>query len=142
MHRKPIFYDPTGRRASHVSRLGLALAVVSTLLVVACAVSLFVGPSLGVLQLHRHEHGLHGLTGTHAKAPQLIRPAERLAAEVRARERSCTNAQPPRARRAGSRAAAVAGSPDRPAALDRLLRQLGRQQLPRRSSARCPRWTG
>jgi peptidoglycan-N-acetylglucosamine deacetylase len=87
MHRKPIFYDPTGRRASRVSRLGLALAVVSTLLVVACAVSLFVGPSLGVLQLHRHEHGLHGLTGTKAKAPQLIRPAERLAAEVRTRER-------------------------------------------------------
>ena len=54
MHRKPIFYDPTGRRASRVSRFGLALAVVSTLLVVACALSLFVGPSLGVLSLGRH----------------------------------------------------------------------------------------
>jgi cellulose synthase/poly-beta-1,6-N-acetylglucosamine synthase-like glycosyltransferase/peptidoglycan/xylan/chitin deacetylase (PgdA/CDA1 family) len=83
MHRKPIFYDPTGRRASRVSRFGLALAVVSTLLVVACAVSLFVGPSLGVLSLGRHEHGLHAK----AAAPQLVRPAEKLAAEVRARER-------------------------------------------------------
>ena len=83
MQRKPIFYDPTGRRASRVSRLGLALAVISTLLVVSCAVSLFVGPSMGALHLGRREHGLHAK----AVAPQLVRPAERLAAEVRTRER-------------------------------------------------------
>ena len=83
MHKKPIFFDPTGRRASHVSRFSLALAVVSTLLVVACVMSVFIGPNLDALHLG-HNRALHAVK---AAAPQLLRPAEKLAAEARARQR-------------------------------------------------------
>ena len=84
MQKKPIFFDPTGRRASHVSRLALAAGVVSTLFVVACAISLFVGPSMSGLHLGVTRHAL---TGVKAAAPELLKPAAKLAAEVRARQK-------------------------------------------------------
>jgi peptidoglycan-N-acetylglucosamine deacetylase len=84
MQKKPIFFDPTGRRASHVSRLALAAGVVSTLFVVACAISLFVGPSMSGLHLGVTRHAL---TGIKAAAPELLKPAAKLAAEVRARQK-------------------------------------------------------
>lgn len=87
MEKKPIFFDPTGRRASRVSRLALLAGVVSTLFVVACAVSLFVGPRMAGLRLGSHIHSLHALGDVKAKAPALLKPAARLAAEVRARQK-------------------------------------------------------
>ncbi|MFC5526212.1 glycosyltransferase [Rhodanobacter ginsengisoli] len=84
MQKKPIFFDPTGRRATHVSRLALIAGVVSTLFVVACAVSLFVGPSMSALHLGKTRHPLAGVK---AAAPELLKPAARLAAEVRARQK-------------------------------------------------------
>ena len=87
MQKKPIFFDPTGRRASHVSRLALFAGVVSTLFVVACAISLFVRPSMVGLQLGSQTRTLHPLTGVKAAAPQLLKQAARLAAEVRARQK-------------------------------------------------------
>ena len=87
MQKKPIFFDPTGRRAIHVSRLALIAGVVSTLFVVACAVSLFVGPTMGGLHLGGSGKPRHGLTGVKAAAPELLKPAAKLAAEVRARQK-------------------------------------------------------
>jgi len=84
MQKKPIFFDPTGRRATHVSRLVLLAGVVSTLFVVACAISLFVGPNMTGLHLGKTRHALSGVK---AAAPELLRPAARLAAEVRARQK-------------------------------------------------------
>ncbi|PWK91997.1 glycosyltransferase [Fulvimonas soli] len=103
MQKKPIFFDPTGRRASHVSRLGLAIAVVSTLFALACAASLFVAPNLDTLRLGRHGHGLHALAGVKAAAPQLLKPAEKLAAEVRARQKQLHPPRQPAARSAPAR---------------------------------------
>ncbi len=87
MQKKPIFFDPTGRRASRISRLGLALAVISTLFVLAFAASLLIGPRMNGLQLGSRGKGLRSLAGVRAAAPQLLKPAARLAAEVRARQR-------------------------------------------------------
>ncbi len=96
MTRKPVFYDPTGRRAAHLSRLGLLVAVVSTLLVALFVSSLLVAPHMNPLSLGRHDgRGPHGLTGVKMAAPRLLKPAEKLAAEVRARQIGI-----PRARRA------------------------------------------
>ena len=87
MQKKPIFFDPTGRRASHVSRLALLAGVVSTLFVVACAASLFVWPSMAGLHIGEHNRTRHALANVKAAAPELLKPAARLAAEVRARQK-------------------------------------------------------
>jgi cellulose synthase/poly-beta-1,6-N-acetylglucosamine synthase-like glycosyltransferase/peptidoglycan/xylan/chitin deacetylase (PgdA/CDA1 family)/spore germination protein YaaH len=87
MQKNPIFFDPTGRRASHVSRLALFAGVVSTLFVVACAVSLFVGPNMGGLHIGEHSRTRHALANVKAADPELLKPAAKLAAEVRARQK-------------------------------------------------------
>ncbi len=84
MHKKPVFFDPTGRRASRLSQMGLTLAVISTLFVVAFVLSLFVGPTMEGVQLGRHGKGLHALNGVKLAAPALAKRAAQLAAEVRA----------------------------------------------------------
>jgi cellulose synthase/poly-beta-1,6-N-acetylglucosamine synthase-like glycosyltransferase/peptidoglycan/xylan/chitin deacetylase (PgdA/CDA1 family)/spore germination protein YaaH len=97
MQNKPIFFDPTGRRASHVSRLALLAGVVSTLFVVACAVSLFFEPSMSALHIGSNDKPRHALASVKAAAPELLKPAARLASEVRARQRQL---HPPRHMRA------------------------------------------
>lgn len=87
MHKKPVFFDPTGRRAIHVSRLAVLAGVISTLFVVACVASLFVWPSMSGLQLGRHARARHALANVKAADPELLKPAARLAAEVRARQK-------------------------------------------------------
>ncbi|QRP65354.1 glycosyltransferase [Rhodanobacter sp. FDAARGOS 1247] len=87
MQKKPIFFDPSGRRASHVSRLALLAGVVSTLFVVACAISLFVGPTMDGLHIGEHARTRHALATVKAAAPELLKPAAKLAAEVRARQK-------------------------------------------------------
>ncbi|CAM0998632.1 Polysaccharide deacetylase [Rhodanobacter sp. Root179] len=87
MQKKPIFFDPSGRRASRVSRLALLAGVVSTLFVVACAISLFVGPSMDGLHIGEHARTRHALANVKAAAPELLKPAAKLAAEVRARQK-------------------------------------------------------
>jgi cellulose synthase/poly-beta-1,6-N-acetylglucosamine synthase-like glycosyltransferase/peptidoglycan/xylan/chitin deacetylase (PgdA/CDA1 family)/spore germination protein YaaH len=87
MQKKPIFFDPTGRRAIHVSRFALAAGVISTLFVLACAVSLFVGPNMTGLHIGEYAKTRHALTSVKAAAPELLKPAAKLAAEVRARQK-------------------------------------------------------
>lgn len=88
MHKKPVFFDPTGRRASRLSRMGLTLAVISTLFAVAFVLSLFIAPSMTGIQLGQRGKGLHALAGVKMAAPELARPAAKLAAEVRARQKA------------------------------------------------------
>jgi len=87
MQKKPVFFDPTGRRAGRVSLLVLLAGVVSTLFVVACAASLFVGPTMGGLHIGEHARTRHALANVKAAAPELLKPAAKLAAEVRARQK-------------------------------------------------------
>ncbi|WP_158884429.1 glycosyltransferase [Rhodanobacter sp. L36] len=87
MQKKPIFFDPTGRRASHVSRVALLAGVVSTLFVVACAISLFIAPNMVGLQLGNHNKTRHALANVKAAAPELLKPAAKLAADLRARQK-------------------------------------------------------
>ncbi|MEO9077997.1 MAG: glycosyltransferase, partial [Rhodanobacter sp.] len=87
MHKKPIFFDPSGRRAARVSRLALAAGIISTLFVVACAVSLFVGPNMVGLHIGEHARTRHALASVKAAAPELLKPAAKLAAELRARQK-------------------------------------------------------
>ena len=114
MEKKPIFFDPTGRRASRVSWLALLAAVVSTLFVVVCAISLFVRPSMVGLHLGGDSHTLHPLAGVKAAEPQLIKPAERLAAEIRSKQKQLHPAHAARAGHTGSGRAAPP-SLDKPA---------------------------
>ena len=85
MPSKPVFFDPTGRRAVHLSRLGVFAAVVSTLFVAFFIVSLVVGPRMTGLSLWHRTHRLHGVK---VAAPELLKPAARLASEVLARQQS------------------------------------------------------
>ncbi|MGN6383126.1 MAG: polysaccharide deacetylase, partial [Dyella sp.] len=115
MHKQPVFFDPTGRRASRLSRLGLTLAVISTLFAIAFVLSLFVGPTMAGLQLGRHGKGLHALNGVKMAAPALAKRAAQLAAEVRAhhhgnhgaRARGALRAPPPSLDKPAGRALAI-----------------------------------
>ena len=53
----------------------------------ACAVSLFVGPNMVGLHIGEHSKTRHALAGVKAAAPELLKPAAKLAAEVRARQK-------------------------------------------------------
>ena len=115
MHKQPVFFDPTGRRASRLSRVGLTLAVISTLFAIAFVLSLFVGPTMAGLQLGRHGKGLHALNGVKMAAPGLAKRAAQLAAEVRAhhhgnhgaRARGALRAPPPSLDKPAGRALAI-----------------------------------
>ncbi|WP_431636114.1 glycosyltransferase [Dyella sp. KULCS107] len=115
MHKQPVFFDPTGRRASRLSRVGLTLAVISTLFAIAFVLSLFVGPTMEGLQLGRHGKGLHALNGVKMAAPALAKRAAQLAAEVRAhhhgnhgaRARGALRAPPPSLDKPAGRALAI-----------------------------------
>lgn len=87
MQKKPIFFDPSGRRASHVSHVALLAGVISTLFVVGCAISLFIGPNMSGLHIGEHARTRHALANVKAAAPELLKPAAKLAAEVRARQK-------------------------------------------------------
>jgi cellulose synthase/poly-beta-1,6-N-acetylglucosamine synthase-like glycosyltransferase/peptidoglycan/xylan/chitin deacetylase (PgdA/CDA1 family)/spore germination protein YaaH len=87
MQKKPVFFDPTGRRATRVSRLALLAGVVSTLFVVACAASLFVDPSMVGLHIGERTKTRHALADVKAAEPELLRSAAKLAAEVRAKQK-------------------------------------------------------
>ena len=87
MQKKPIFFDPTGRRATHVSRLALSAGVISTLFVLACAISLFVGPQMSGLHIGKQSKTRHAMANVKAAEPELLKSAAKLAAEVRARQK-------------------------------------------------------
>lgn len=87
MVNKPVFFDPSGRRASRVAGIFGALTVLVVFIGIAFFISLFlVSPpdsvSLGPTKSHLHQRDTAKLVD-----PSLLRPAARLAAEIRAKQR-------------------------------------------------------
>ncbi len=87
MVKKPVFFDPSGRRASRVAGIFGAFALLVVFVGIAFFVSLFlVSPpdnvSLGPTKSHLHQKDTARLVD-----PSLLRPAARLAAEIRSKQR-------------------------------------------------------
>jgi peptidoglycan-N-acetylglucosamine deacetylase len=94
MADKPIFFDSTGRRAARVSFVGWAAAVVSTILAAGFVASLVVVPEMGNINLPGRLTAIHlPELEKKALAPGLLRFAERLAAEARARREEFARAR-------------------------------------------------
>ena len=91
MQNKPVFFDPTGRRASHLSRLRLSTAVISTVLVAVFVASLLIGTRMNTLSLS-NDRTRHPLAGVKVAAPGLLKSAAALAAQVRARQQEVPRA--------------------------------------------------
>jgi peptidoglycan/xylan/chitin deacetylase (PgdA/CDA1 family)/spore germination protein YaaH len=92
MAAKPVFFDPTGKRARRVSFVTWSLAVVSTLLFVAFAASVLIVPVLPGVDFRR----VHPIAAKPpVAAPSLLPRANALAAEARARQRGVPRAVRP-----------------------------------------------
>jgi cellulose synthase/poly-beta-1,6-N-acetylglucosamine synthase-like glycosyltransferase/peptidoglycan/xylan/chitin deacetylase (PgdA/CDA1 family) len=86
MANKPIFFDATGKRAARVSTVGWAVAVVSTLLGIVFAATLFASPQMAQLRLPGQLTPINFANlEPKAKDPALLRSAAKLAAEARAK---------------------------------------------------------
>ncbi|MBI1213857.1 MAG: glycosyltransferase [Alphaproteobacteria bacterium] len=93
MAAKPVFFDPTGRRARRVSFVTWTLAVVSTVLLIAFVASVLIVPVLPGVDFRRI-HPVAVRTDAHKSVvPALLRRANQLAAEARAKERGIPRAQ-------------------------------------------------
>lgn len=91
MQNKPVFFDPTGRRAIRLSRLRLTTAVISTVLGAVFVASLLIGTRMSTLALS-NDRTRHPLAGIKAAAPGLLNTAAALAEEVRARQVAASGA--------------------------------------------------
>lgn len=86
MANKPIFFDATGRRAAHVSFIGWAVAIASTLIGIAFLASLLAVPHFESLKLPGQLSAVPTAElENKATSPGLLRSAARLAEEARAR---------------------------------------------------------
>ncbi len=92
MAAKPVFFDPTGKRARRVSFVAWSLAVMSTLLLVAFVASVLVVPVLPGVDFRR----VHPMAKPAAPvSAALLKRAAQLAAEARARQRGIPRALHP-----------------------------------------------
>ncbi|MCX5497068.1 glycosyltransferase [Kaistia dalseonensis] len=90
MSDTPVFFDPTGRRATHLSWLGWAGAVASTLAGAALVTTLVIfHPGANIIAPARS--GLHALPGQPANALQAS--ADKLADDLHSKERALARAQ-------------------------------------------------
>jgi cellulose synthase/poly-beta-1,6-N-acetylglucosamine synthase-like glycosyltransferase/peptidoglycan/xylan/chitin deacetylase (PgdA/CDA1 family) len=87
MVKKPIFFDPTGRRAVHVSRVTALVAVMTSMILIAFVITLFVVPQFAKVELVRHETLKRSVTAKPA-VPGLLRSAIRLAEQTHARRQA------------------------------------------------------
>src|SRR5690242_16672905 len=85
MAAKPVFFDPTGKRARRVSIVAWALAVFSTLAFIAFVASVVIVPSLPGVDFRR-VHPVAVKPAAAPVSPALLRRANQLAAEARARQ--------------------------------------------------------
>ncbi|MDB5393671.1 MAG: glycosyl transferase [Rhodospirillales bacterium] len=119
MVKRPIFFDPTGRRAVHVSRVTAVIAIFTSLVLIAFVVTLFAVPQLANVDLGR-QATLKRSAMTKAAAPGLLRSATRLAAQTRAKRQAMVNGEAAR-RAAISQPRPVPGmlrsGPDKPLTL-------------------------
>ena len=89
---KPVFFDPTGRRARRVSFVAWSLAVVSTVLLIAFVASVLVAPVLPGVDFRRvHPVAVKSESGAPV-SQALLKRAAQLAAEARARQRGVPRA--------------------------------------------------
>src|SRR5579859_7219398 len=93
MQKKPVFFDPSGRRAGRVAGLAWAFVLVTLALGIGFVVSIVTVPPpdtglLSFLQSH-----LHRVPGVKLAAPALLKPADQLAAQARAKERAARSAR-------------------------------------------------
>lgn len=86
MQKRPVFFDPTGRRASHLSRFRLVAAVLSTCLVALFIASLLIGTRMSALSLS-NERTRHPLFRVKT-VPAALTAAERLGLEASAKLRN------------------------------------------------------
>ncbi len=97
MAAKPVFFDPTGKRARRVSFVAWSLAVLSTLLFVAFVASMLVVPVLPGVDFRRvHTGAIKTPPNGVPVAPGLLRHAAALAADVRARQHGIPRAIHPK----------------------------------------------
>lgn len=90
MQKKPIFFDPSGRRAGRVAGLAWAIALVSLVLGLGFISSLFLvphtdDPLFGFMKSHFH-HAPNSKAKAKLVAPGLLKPARQLEAQIRARQ--------------------------------------------------------
>ncbi len=85
MSNKPIFFDETGRRAAHLSILGWAGAILSTILGIAFVASILITQRVESPQLP-YKMTANNQLESKAMDPALLKSAARLGAEARARE--------------------------------------------------------
>ena len=85
MTNKPIFFDPTGRRARSVSWIGWSAAIATTLLAIFFVTTLLIVPQSPQLAFGRFTHW-HALTPDKVVAPRLLKVAARLARKARAKQ--------------------------------------------------------
>ena len=84
MANKPIFFDATGRRATHISRIGWVAAILSTLVGIAFLASLIAIPHFNNLKLPGQLTGVPAADLVKkAESPGLLNSAARLAADRR-----------------------------------------------------------
>jgi peptidoglycan-N-acetylglucosamine deacetylase len=90
MQKKPVFFDPSGRRAGRVAGLAWAFVLVSVALGIGFIISIatVTPPDTGLLSFFQSH--LHRVPDVKLAAPALLKPADQLAAQVRASEATRT----------------------------------------------------
>ena len=130
MTRHPVFFDPTKRRSVILGYLGWTVSVVSTIVLVLFVASLLFLPSVPVLPLDPpHKRAAIAAANDIAQRRELLPAARRLADAARSTN-AATKWQAVDDAEGDAPAAPGGARPHRqPAARDRLLRDMGRQQL-------------
>ncbi|MDE2630740.1 MAG: glycosyltransferase [Alphaproteobacteria bacterium] len=118
MSNKPIFFDETGRRAAHLSILGWAGAILSTILGIAFVASILITQHVESPQLP-YKVTANNQLERKAMDPALLKSAARLGAEARARENLARSWRTKNAHAAPGRplSAALRPLPHRPLAI-------------------------
>ena len=104
MATRPVFFDPTGRRAVRVSRVTAVIAILTSLVAIAFIATLFLAPQLSNIDLGP-EAMLRRSATAKAAAPGLLKSATQLAAQTRAKRQALAAAE------AAHRAAATQARP-------------------------------
>jgi hypothetical protein len=88
MQKKPVFFDPSGRRAGRVAGLAWAFILVTLALGIGFVVSIVTVPPPDTGLLAFLQNHVHRVPDAKLAAPGLLKPADQLAAQARAKERA------------------------------------------------------
>jgi cellulose synthase/poly-beta-1,6-N-acetylglucosamine synthase-like glycosyltransferase/peptidoglycan/xylan/chitin deacetylase (PgdA/CDA1 family)/spore germination protein YaaH len=108
MAKRPVFFDPTGRRAVHVTRVTAALAILTSLIVAAFVLTLFAVPQLANIDLGPRSTVKRSAVAK-AAAPGLLRSAARLAAQTRLKRQATVSEEVARRTASGETRRSVPG---------------------------------